>query len=179
MKKAINAVQLFILIILTGCTLLTPPEISKPASSQLQKEPVKVLYREKDNLSLSVDVKHLLSLKNIEQVSEYVKVKDRQGNEITHLPVNDGQISVFIDFTPNLLELRYNEKDVPISIVVYHVCAILEKDVISNNIQSSFKKFNSVDGLLVKEITWNNSTYSWEFKFSSRIRNNHDVASLE
>ena len=177
MKKNIIALNLFTLIILSGCTLLTPTEKLTPSITSAKKEPVKVIHDKKEHLLLNIDVKYLLSLTTSEQVSEYVKVKDRNGNQITHLPVKNGQIAVYMDFTPSLLELRYKEDDVPVSLVVYHVCSILKKDVISSDTQSSFKKFNSVDELLIDEICWNDSNYSWEFKFKSKTKNKKGFAS--
>jgi len=177
MKKVYTALKFSILIILTGCALTTPKTIPTPKTSKVKKEPVKIIFDKKEELFLDIDVKHLLTLKDDQQLTEYVKVRDRKGNLVTHLPVKNGQIEVFMDFTPNLLELRYKGNDVPISIVVYHVCSILEKDVINSRFQSSFRKFNSVEELHIEEICWNNSLYSWEFKFSSKTESPEKIAS--
>ena len=168
MKKSILPVFAVCVLILTGCTYLQTSNSSHKTSTITKKHTSsKLLYDQRSKLSLHVELKHLLALKSIKQLENYITVTDQDGNQVTHLPVINGQVSIAMQFMPKILDLNYNKKEVPISLVIYQVCSILQHDILYKSEKSELNKQKSVEDLIIEGISWNSNTNSLSFKFTN------------
>jgi len=163
MKNLFFVVFAVSIVVLTGCTFT---QTSIPLSKSVSIATPKRLYDQKDKLSLHVDVKHLLELSSREQLEKYIKVVDPNGNKVTHLPVIDGQVSIFTIFSSQILDLKYSEPEVPISVVIYQVCSILQHDILNQEKEQSSQNKSSLENLVIEGISWNENKNSLSFIFN-------------
>ena len=169
MKKVIIALTAVNIVILTGCSSLsreqapTTPPSPPPPSPKISKH----LYNGHSKLLLHVRIKDLLALKNREELEKYITVTDQDGNIVTHLPVKNGQISVSMKFIPKILDLKYNEKEIPISLLIYQVCSILQHDIKYSSVKTSFPESKDIEELVIEEISWNSTHESLLFSFNN------------
>ena len=168
MKKSILPVFAVCVLILTGCTYLQTSNSSHKSSTITKKHTSsKLLYDQRSKLSLHVELKHLLALKSIKQLDDYITVLDQNGNQVTHLPVINGQVSIAMQFMPKILDLKYSEEDVPISVVIYQVCSILQHDIRYKSVKSEINESKDVEDLVIEGISWNSNTNSISFQFTN------------
>ena len=165
MKKLIIALTALNIVILTGCSSLSMEQTA--IKTPPHHESSKFLYNGQSKLSLHVKVKDLLALKDRDELEEYITVTDQYGNRVTHLPVKNGQISVFMKFIPKILDLKYNKKEIPISLLIYQVCSILQHDIKYSSIKNSFPESKDIEELVIEEISWNSTNESLLFSFNN------------
>jgi hypothetical protein len=162
MKKLIRAFIPVGIIILSGCSILEQPPVPLPQTTKKTTVSPKNLYNKKEKLSLHVDVRHLLSLQNRKQLEKYIQVVDQNGKKVTHIQVIDGQVSIFTPLTSKILDLKYNESEIPLSVVIYQVCSILQHDILKSKKQDSLDK----EDLIIEEISWDEYSNALSFLFS-------------
>ena len=171
MKKIILLTLIVSTFNITGCTYLNSFTSSCCTIESNITKPIeaKVLYDKKGKLSLDVNIKHLLALQSREELDKYITVLDQDGNHVTHIPVINGQVSVATQFMPQILDLKYNESEVPISTVIYQACSIMQHDLKYNTITSPIVGNNKMEELILKQITWDNKRNSLLFKFKKAL----------
>ena len=171
MKKIFLIIFIVNTLILTGCTYFKTSENSPEQLISNSKDipTSNLLYDKKGTLSLNVKIKRLLSLKSKEELEKYITVLDQNGNRVTHLPVINGQVSIAMQFMPQILDLKYTQTEVPISTVIYQACSIIQHDIEYNAVESEITDHNQVEDFVLKQILWDNETDSLSFRFKREL----------